>query len=84
MSTFTFYTLSFVQWIYNILEKKKESEFIVYEDPDPETGYILIPDLKWDKKSLDTMYLSAITHKYVNTLWLFYSMYRVHEVLCFD
>lgn len=53
-----------MQWIYNILEKKKESEFIIYEDPDPETGYILIPDLKWDRKSTDTMYLSGIVHKH--------------------
>ena len=52
------------QWIYNILEKKKESEFIVYEDPDPEQGYILLPDLKWDRTSMDTMYLSAIVHKH--------------------
>ncbi|XP_067933627.1 m7GpppX diphosphatase-like [Watersipora subatra] len=53
-----------MQWIYNILEKKKESEFIVYEDPDPEKGFVLVPDLKWDRKSLDTLYLSAIVHKH--------------------
>lgn len=48
------------------MEKKKESEFIIYEDPDPEDGFILLPDLKWDKKSVDNMYISAIVHRYKN------------------
>ncbi|KAF6022417.1 DCPS [Bugula neritina] len=50
-----------IQWIYNILEKKKESEFIIYEDADPVNGYILLPDLKWDKKKTS---LKAIEEKY--------------------
>ncbi|KAL3852857.1 hypothetical protein ACJMK2_016466 [Sinanodonta woodiana] len=53
-----------VQWVYNILEKKKESERIVFEDPDPETGFILLPDMKWDRKNINTLYLQAIVHKH--------------------
>ncbi len=41
-----------LQWVYNILEKKQESERIVFEDPDPETGFILLPDMKWDCKQV--------------------------------
>lgn len=40
------------QWVYNILEKKAESERLVYEDPDPEVGFILLPDFKWDQKQV--------------------------------
>jgi m7GpppX diphosphatase len=36
-----------IQWVYNILEHKKESERIIFEDPDPATGFLLVPDPKW-------------------------------------
>ncbi|XP_076057891.1 decapping enzyme, scavenger [Oratosquilla oratoria] len=50
------------QWIYNILEHKKEAERIVFEDPNPEHGFILLPDLKWTGKGLEDLYLQAIVH----------------------
>ncbi|XP_039620010.1 m7GpppX diphosphatase [Polypterus senegalus] len=52
-----------VQWVYNILEKKAETERIVFEDSDPETGFILLPDFKWDQKQVDDLYLIAICHQ---------------------
>ncbi|XP_041845249.1 m7GpppX diphosphatase [Melanotaenia boesemani] len=52
-----------LQWVYNILEKKAETEKVVYEDPDPDVGFVLLPDLKWDQKQLDNLYLIAITHQ---------------------
>lgn len=51
------------QWVYNILDHKKESERIAYEDPCPENGFILLPDLKWDGKTSETLYLLALIHK---------------------
>ncbi len=47
-------------WVYNILEHKTESERIAFEDPDPQSGFILLPDLKWDGKTVDNLYLLAI------------------------
>ena len=47
-------------WIYNILDHKKETERIVYEDSDSETGFILLPDFKWTGKQVDDLYLLAI------------------------
>lgn len=41
-----------LQWVYNILEKKAEAERIVYEDPDPDVGFVLLPDFKWDQKQV--------------------------------
>ncbi|XP_050031163.2 m7GpppX diphosphatase [Dermacentor andersoni] len=52
-----------LQWVYNILEHKKESERILFEDPDPETGFILLPDMKWDTKQPENLYVLAICHK---------------------
>ena len=31
--------------VYNILSHKKESENIIYEDADPDTGFMILPDL---------------------------------------
>lgn len=50
------------QWVYNILERKAEVERVVFEDEDPVTGFVLLPDLKWDQKQLENMYLVAICH----------------------
>ncbi|XP_071382931.1 m7GpppX diphosphatase isoform X1 [Centroberyx affinis] len=52
-----------VQWVYNILEKKAEADRIVYEDPDQELGFVLLPDFKWDQKQIDDLYLIAIVHR---------------------
>ena len=49
-----------IDWVYNILEHKKESERIVYEDLDPETGFVLLPDFKWSGKHVEDLYLLAI------------------------
>ncbi|CAJ1057921.1 m7GpppX diphosphatase [Xyrichtys novacula] len=51
-----------LQWVYNILEKKAEADRIVYEDPDPKLGFVLLPDFKWDQKQVEDLYLIAIAH----------------------
>ena len=52
------------QWVHNILEKKQEADRIIFEDRDPETGFILLPDMKWNCTDLDSLYLVAIIHKH--------------------
>lgn len=52
-----------VQWVYNILEKKAEADRIIYEDKDPDTGFVLLPDFKWDQKQIEDLYLIAIVHR---------------------
>lgn len=52
------------QWVYNILDHKKETERIIFEDPDKELGFILLPDLKWDGKTRETFYAIAIVHQF--------------------
>ena len=46
------------------MDKKTESERIVYEDPDTQNGFILLPDMKWDGKMMESLYLVAIVHKH--------------------
>jgi m7GpppX diphosphatase len=51
-----------VQWVYNILDKKKEADTILYEHADRKQGYIIIPDMKWDGTTVGSLYLVAIVH----------------------
>ncbi|KAF9517839.1 hypothetical protein BS47DRAFT_1339061 [Hydnum rufescens UP504] len=50
------------QWVLNILDHVTEEDQILFEDPSPTDGFIILPDLKWDRKNLDTLYLVAIAH----------------------
>ncbi|XP_017110207.2 m7GpppX diphosphatase [Drosophila bipectinata] len=53
-----------LEWVYNILEHKQEKERIVFEDNDAETGFILLPDLKWDGRNVENLYLLGIIRKH--------------------
>jgi m7GpppX diphosphatase len=41
--------------VYNILAGEKEAERVLYRDEDPEQGFVLLPDLKWDQTSMNAM-----------------------------
>lgn len=34
-----------VSWVYNILEGTSEAENVIHRDEDPESGFVLTPDL---------------------------------------
>ncbi|WKY11044.1 hypothetical protein Q1695_002969 [Nippostrongylus brasiliensis] len=52
-----------LKWLYNVLSKESEAERIIFEDPDPHNGFILAPDIKWDGKSLENLYVLAMIHR---------------------
>lgn len=52
-----------LDWVYNILDHKKEVDRIVFEDPCEQNGFVLLPDLKWDGKTLETFYSIAIIRR---------------------
>uniref|UniRef100_A0A2M4AFH2 m7GpppX diphosphatase n=1 Tax=Anopheles triannulatus TaxID=58253 RepID=A0A2M4AFH2_9DIPT len=52
-----------LEWLYNVLDHRKESERIVFEDPCDENGFILLPDLKWDGKTVEQLYLLALVRR---------------------
>ncbi|VDP07035.1 unnamed protein product [Heligmosomoides polygyrus] len=52
-----------LKWLYNVLTKESEAERIIFEDPDPHNGFILSPDIKWDGKSLENLYVLAMIHR---------------------
>ena len=36
---------------------------MIYQDLDPETGFVLVPDLKWDQKETENLYVLAIVRR---------------------
>eukprot|EP01102_Stenamoeba_stenopodia_P014055 TRINITY_DN4638_c0_g1_i1.p1 TRINITY_DN4638_c0_g1~~TRINITY_DN4638_c0_g1_i1.p1 ORF type:complete len:340 (+),score=85.42 TRINITY_DN4638_c0_g1_i1:31-1020(+) len=52
-----------IQWVYNILDHKKETENIIFEDTDDENGFILVPDFKWDRSNTSMVYCLAIARR---------------------
>lgn len=52
-----------IQWVHNILFHGKESESALYHDKDPLNGFVLLPDMKWDRISMDALYLMAIVQR---------------------
>ncbi|RLN88984.1 hypothetical protein BBJ28_00023024, partial [Nothophytophthora sp. Chile5] len=50
-----------LEWVYNILGH--EVERIIFEDPHPRTGFVLLPDFKWsDPSNVESLYCLAIVH----------------------
>ena len=41
--------------VFNILDGKKEADRILFRDDDPKTGFIILPDLKWDPTSANAL-----------------------------
>lgn len=48
--------------VHNILNHVTEADHILFENPSPSLGFIILPDLKWDRKTVNSLYLVAIAH----------------------
>ncbi|KAI9895730.1 hypothetical protein PsorP6_018749 [Peronosclerospora sorghi] len=60
-----------IDWVYNILEQKSETDRIIYEDKHPRNGFVLLADIKWSDLSqvvvysvlaLESLYCLGIMH----------------------
>ncbi|KAI0764831.1 scavenger mRNA decapping enzyme [Fomes fomentarius] len=49
------------QWVENILNGTSEVEKVLFRDPSSESGYLILPDMKWDLTTLSSLYLVAIS-----------------------
>ena len=52
-----------MQWVQNILDGRSEAERVIHSDGDPERGFLLLPDLKWDQRDLESLYVLAIARR---------------------
>ncbi|KZT13309.1 scavenger mRNA decapping enzyme [Laetiporus sulphureus 93-53] len=49
------------QWVVDILEGRFETEQILHREDVAEYGYVMLPDMKWDRTTLSSLYLVAIS-----------------------
>ncbi|KAF7726676.1 hypothetical protein EC973_008550 [Apophysomyces ossiformis] len=47
------------QWVQNILDGTSEADRVLLRDEDPENGFVILPDMKWDG-SVEALYWVAI------------------------
>jgi m7GpppX diphosphatase len=56
-----------LSWVYNILDKNREKcneiDRIIFDDEDKETGFLILPDLKWDQKDPRELDLLVLVHR---------------------
>lgn len=57
------HTKGTLQWVYNILDGLKEQEDVIYRETHPEKGFLLLPDLNWDRKTLSSLHLLGIVER---------------------
>ncbi|CAK7241074.1 MAG: hypothetical protein STHCBS139747_002531 [Sporothrix thermara] len=70
-----------LNWVFNIIEGRKEVEDVIYRTPyDPqaanEQGFLLLPDLNWDRQTLEALHLLAVVER--RDLWSLRDLRRRH------
>ncbi|EAQ87223.1 hypothetical protein CHGG_03842 [Chaetomium globosum CBS 148.51] len=68
-----------LNWAFNIIEGTKEAEDVIYRTPygqDPEEGFLLLPDLNWDRKTLDALHLLGLVER--RDLWSLRDLRKKH------
>jgi len=75
-----------LDWIYNILDGRTEQDDIVYrsasfgrhhnEDKSDSEGFLLLPDLNWDRRTVKSLHLLAIVER--RDLWSLRGLKKKH------
>ncbi|ANZ73113.1 BA75_00287T0 [Komagataella pastoris] len=52
-----------IQWVRNILFNNYEADKILLRNSDPKTGFVVLPDMKWDGDTLDSLYCVCIVNR---------------------
>ncbi|KAL9618601.1 MAG: hypothetical protein Q9160_006712 [Pyrenula sp. 1 TL-2023] len=55
-----------LNWMYNIIEGRSEQEDVIlrsHEVSKAEEGFLLLPDLNWDRETIDALHLLAIVER---------------------
>lgn len=51
-----------LNWIFNIIEGRTEQEDVIYREHGEE-GFLLLPDLNWDRKTISSLHLLGIVER---------------------
>ncbi|KLJ12029.1 hypothetical protein EMPG_12864 [Blastomyces silverae] len=65
-----------LNWVYNIIEGRKEQEDVIIRVSDPEEGFLLLPDLNWDRKTIGTLRLLCLVER--RDIWSLRDLKKQH------
>ncbi|KAI8800964.1 HIT-like domain-containing protein [Cladochytrium replicatum] len=57
-----------IAWVFNILDRKKEVETFLGDVNDPINGYVILPDMKWDKQGSHFYYQLLVQRRDIRSL----------------
>jgi len=54
-----------LNWVFNILEGRTEQEDVIMRDTShgPQDGFLVLPDLNWDRKTMGSLHLLALVER---------------------
>jgi m7GpppX diphosphatase len=67
-----------LNWVFNILEGRTEQEDVIMRDSGhgPEDAFLMLPDLNWDRKTLNSLHLLALVHR--RDIWSLRDLQKTH------
>ncbi|KAI0878904.1 scavenger mRNA decapping enzyme [Hypoxylon argillaceum] len=68
-----------LNWVFNIIEGRKEINDVIYRTPlgrDGDEGFLLLPNLHWDRKTIDALHLLGIVER--RDLWSLRDLKKKH------
>ncbi|KAK3307565.1 HIT-like domain-containing protein [Chaetomium strumarium] len=68
-----------LNWAFNIIEGRSEVEDVIYRTPygqDPEEGFLLLPDLNWDRRTLEALHLLGLVER--RDIWSLRDLRKKH------
>ena len=70
-----------LNWVFNIIEGRAEQEDVLLRDsgsPGAEEGFLLAPDLNWDRKTLTSLHLLALVER--RDIWSLRDLKKKHVI----
>ncbi|KAL8769938.1 MAG: hypothetical protein Q9209_004185 [Squamulea sp. 1 TL-2023] len=71
-----------LDWVFNILEGRKEQKDIIFRDPGQDgakdEAFLLAPDLNWDRKTLTSLHLLALVER--RDIWSLRDLKKAHII----
>ncbi|KAI0019514.1 HIT-like domain-containing protein [Xylariomycetidae sp. FL0641] len=68
-----------LNWVFNIIEGRKEVDEVIYRTPlgrDGDEGFLMLPNLHWDRQTLEALHLLAIVER--RDLWSLRDLRKKH------
>lgn len=68
-----------LNWVYNIIDGRKEVEDVIYRTPlgrDGDEGFLMLPNLHWDRNTIEALHLLGIVER--RDLWSLRDLKKKH------